>query len=404
MKFSYKARTKEGRMEKGKIEASSRKAALDILEKYGLYITSLNEDKSTIFNKNLVFGKEVSSKDLVMFTRQLGTMLKSAIPPLEAFRSQVAQTKNQRFRQIILRMTEAIETGSALSQAFAMYPKVFDTFYVSIIKSGEATGKVADALNYLAEHLEREYNFNQKIKSAMLYPAFVVAVFFAAGGVVIFFIVPKLSEILKNFSTKLPWMTRALIWLADFISKGGWVVAPIILIPLFIAPIYFKKSVGARKFYHRNSLKVPLLGEYFKKIYIVRFAENLSVLMAAGLPIVQALKITKGILTNSLYKKALGEAEELVARGEKISMVLGRHPKLFSGFVLQMVATGEETGQLDKTLMDLVVFYRGEIERTTEQLVTLLEPIMILVLGIAIAILAFAVFIPLFNMGLNGGF
>ena len=202
----------------------------------------------------------------------------------------------------------------------------------------------------------------------------------------------------------MPWMTRGLMWLADFISKGGWIVAPIILIPLFIAPFYFRKSLPARKFLHRYSLRLPLLGEYFKKIHITRFAENLSVLMAAGLPIVQALKITKGIITNTFYKKALAEAEELVARGEKISLVLGKHPKLFPAFVIQMISTGEETGQLDKTLMDLVVFYRGEIERTTEQLTTLLEPIMILVLGVAIAILAFAVFIPLFNMGLGGGF
>lgn len=401
MKFSYRARTKQGRLQSGEIEASSRKGALDVLEKNGLYITFLQEEKKGLFNKKLVWGRDISSRDLVVFTRQLSTMLKSAISPLEALRAQVTQAASASFRQKILKMAETIETGGTLSQAFALYPKVFGVFYVSIIKSGEATGKVADSMLYLADHLETEYNFNQKIIAALVYPSFVVAVFLGSGLVILLFVIPKLSEILKNFSGNLPWMTKILIKVADFVGHGGWVVAPIILVPLIIAPIFVRRSQEAKSFYHRYSLKIPLVGDLFKKIYISRFAENLSILISSGLPITQAIKITGEIIANSSYKKAIKETEEKVSRGEKISAVLSGYPDLFPAFVIQMISTGEETGRVDQTLMDMVKFYRGDIERAIERLTTLLEPAMILVLGIGIGILAFAVFIPLFQMGMN---
>ena len=403
MKLLYRARTKEGKSQKGVIEASSRKAALGILEKYGLYVTSLKEaGKRGILSMKIGLFQRVSQQELISFTRQLATMMKSAIPPLEALRAQLMQTTSTNFREKILKMAESIETGNTFSQAFAIYPKVFDPFYVSIIKAGEATGKVSDSLTYLAEHLERQYNFNQKVKGAMLYPAFVIAVFIASFSVVIFFIVPRLSEILKTFKGDLPWMTRLLIWSADFISKGGWVVVPILLVPLAILPFYLRRSRNFKLVFDRFSLKLPILGEFYKKIYLTRFAENFSILLAAGLPITQSIKITRGIMSNSLYKKILRKAEERVSKGERISETLNQYPKLFPAFVTQMVFTGEETGKLDKILQDMVEFYRQEIERTAEKLSTVLEPILIIILGIGIAILAFAVFIPLFKIGVGG--
>ncbi len=404
MKFSYKARTEEGKVRKGTIEAFSRKGALDILEKYGFYTTSLKkEGVGGILKKKLVIGREVSKKDLVLFTRQIGTMMKSAIPPLESLRAQVQQIESGGFRGKILKMAESIERGGSLSQAFALFPKVFDAFFINIIKSGEAAGKVADSLDYLADHLEREYNFNQKVKGAMFYPLFVVMVFMGSGMIVIFFIVPKLTEILKTFDSEdLPILTRGLMSLGDFVAKGGWMLLVGIFAPIVIAAPFLIKSKQFKRFYDKASLKVPFLGDFRKKVQLSRFAENLSVLISSGLPINQALKITKDILTSFVYKDILAQAEEAVTRGEKISAVLSRYPKQFPSFAIQMVSTGEKTGRLHQTLNDMVKFYRGDIERTTEKLTTMLEPILILILGIGIAILAFAVFIPLFNMGMGG--
>ena len=403
MKFYYKARTKEGKVHRGTIEASSRKAVLDILEKYGLHVTSLKEaEKVGFFQKEIPLGRGISQKDLVIFTRQFGVMLKSAVPPVEALRTQVALTENPIFREKILRMAEAVEQGSALSQAFSLYPKIFNPFYVSIIKSGEATGKVADSLNYLADHLEREYNLHQKIRGAMIYPAFVIVVFVAAFFLVTFFIIPRLTEILKSFSEQLPFTTKLLISLSDFVRKGGWVLVLFLLGLLFFSPQILKRFSKTSKFYDELILKIPVLGDFNKKIYLTRFAENLSVLISAGLPITQALRITQEIVDNSIYKKIIKETEERVARGERISAVFSQYPEKIPTFVTQMISTGEETGRLESTLMDVVNFYRQEIERTTANLTTILEPVLIICLGIGIAVLAVSVFVPLFKMGLGG--
>jgi len=403
MRFSYKARTKQGEVKRGTIEASSRKTALDILEKYGLYVTSLKELKrGSLWNLNIALTR-VSPKDLIIFTRQFGVMLKSAIPPIRALKSQVAQTKNPVFREKLVRMAEGLETGSSLSQVFASHPDVFDNFFVSIVKSGEATGKVADSLNYLAEHLERDFNLSQKIRGALIYPAFVIVVFIGAFFLVSFFIVPKLTEILQAFSGDLPWTTRGMMALSSFVRKGGWVVLAAFLVFLFLSPIIFRKNEKTRGHFDRLLLRLPIIGSFLKKVSLVRFAENFSVLISAGLPITQALGITKDIISSTVYKKIMQEAEAKVAKGEKISSVFKNHPAEVYSFVTQMVLTGEETGRLDTILMDVVRFYREEIERTTSNLTTILEPVLILALGVGIAILAISIFIPLFQIGMGGG-
>lgn len=404
MKFSYKARTRQGDIKKGVINASDRRVALDMLEKYGLYVTALREVRGGItLNLNFSFLNPVGKKDVVMFTRQLGVMLKSAIPPVKALKSQVAQTRNSVFREKILQMAEGIETGSSLSQVFAMHPAIFDPFFVSIIKSGEATGKVADSLGYLADHLERDYNLQQKIKGAMIYPAFIIVVFIGAFFLVMFFIVPKLTEILKSSTEKLPISTRMMMGLSGFVRKGGWVVLLLVFLVLIVAPFFLKRLKKTKDFYDQFILYTPVFGKFFKRVYLVQFAENLSVLITAGLPITQALSITRNIVSNNVYKKILSETESRVAKGEKISAVLEAHPKQVFPFVMQMVATGEETGRLESVLSDVVNFYRAEIDRTSQNLTTLLEPFLILSLGIGIAVLAISIFVPLFKIGMGGG-
>lgn len=401
MKFIYKARGKEGKGQKGTVEASSKKNALEVLEKLGFYVVSLRQDTGGFFSKKLDLSMFIASKDVVIFTRQFSIMLKSAIPPLEALKSQVGQTKNPQFRDKIANMAETIETGGSLSRAFSMHPKVFDQFYVSIIKSGEATGKVADSLNYLAEHLERDHNLKSKIRSAMIYPGFIIFVFVAAFFLVMFFIVPRLTSVLSEFSGELPLSTRGLMALSDFVRAGGWVFIFLFLGLLFIMPVIVKRFKKTKDIYDKMILMLPILGEFKKKVYLTQFAENLSVLIAAGLPITQALKITREIIDSTVYKDIIESAEQRVARGEKISVVFGEHPKYVPPFVVQMIATGEETGRIEETLTNVVRFYQADIERIADNLTTILEPLLILVLGIGIAILSVALFIPLFQIGMG---
>ncbi|OIO45083.1 hypothetical protein COX24_00510 [bacterium (Candidatus Gribaldobacteria) CG23_combo_of_CG06-09_8_20_14_all_37_87_8] len=405
MKFIYKARSKQGDSRKGTIGASSRKVALDLLEKNELYATSLIEAKSGFnlnLNLNLSFLNTIGQKDKIIFTRQFAVMLKSAIPPLKALRSQVQQTRNPNFRERILKMAESIETGSSLSQAFALHSSVFNPFFISMIKSGEATGKVADSLMYLAKHMEKDYNLRQKVKGALIYPGFIIVVFVGAFLLTMLFIVPKLTEILKGFGGKLPIATRVLMWLSDFIRQGGWVLIFVALLVLGFSPILMKRWEKTRRFYDKVILELPIFGKFFRKIYLIQFSENLSVLMKAGLPITQALSITRDIIDNTVYKDIIQEAGIRVAKGEKISAVLEEKRREVFPFVTQMVSTGEETGRLDSVLGDVVSFYSEEVERTADNLTTLLEPFLILSLGIGVGILAIAIFVPLFKIGMGG--
>jgi len=402
MRFKYKARSKEGKLRKGYIEASSYKSALYVLEKYGLFVINVKQiEKQSFFSKRVIFSG-ISLKDITMFTRQLSIMLKSAISPVDALRAQVVQTDNHIFREKILKMAERIEGGTSLSHAFGLFPKVFNQFFVSVIRSGEATGKVSDSLNYLADHLEREYNLKQNIKGAMIYPIIVIIAFVIMIFLASFLIVPRLTEIFDAFGGELPAITKMIIVLSDFVTKGGWILILFLLFILFLTPRYIKTKRKYKKVYDKFLLKIPIMGPFIKKIYLTRFAQNLSVLIAAGLPITQALKITKGIIESTVYSSIIEEAEESVSKGERISSVFAKYPKEIPSFVLQMILTGEETGRLDEILLDVVKFYRQEVERTTENLTSILEPVLILFLGAGITVLAVAVFIPLFKIGMGG--
>ncbi|MCX6790568.1 MAG: type II secretion system F family protein [Candidatus Gribaldobacteria bacterium] len=404
MKFSYTARTKEKKKKKGVIEASTEKAALEVLGKYGFYTTLLSsQDNQNVFAKDLKLFSRVSAKELIMLTRQMGTMLKSAIPPLETIRTLVAQTDNNTLREQLLKISESIETGSTLSQAFGLFPKTFNNFFVSIIKSGEATGKVADSFVYLAQHLENDYEFKQKIVGSLTYPIFIIIVFAMAGLIAIFVIIPKLSDLLLTMGGKLPWPTVVLIAVGTFMKNGGLFLIPFLVVPPIAVFLGVKKSLNFRKKYDRFNLRLPFIGNFLKKFYLVRLGENLSVLIAAGLPITQALKITKEIIGHTVYQEIMEETEARVARGDRISLVFLAHPNEFPPFISQMISTGEETGRLDKILMDTVEFYRKDISRTAEQLATIIEPVLIVTLGLAIAFLAFAVFLPLFNISGGAG-
>ena len=402
MKFFYKARNQAGQEQKGEIEASSKKAALDILEKHGLYVISLQASGG--FRLKLAFNLTtgISSKDLVMFTRQFSIMLKSAIPPLEALRALISQTTNQAFKQKLIKMAEALETGSSLSRALSLESKIFNPFYVNMVKSGEATGKMADALDYLAEHLERDYNLKGKIRGAMIYPAFVISAFMGAFFLATFFIIPRLTQILTSFQGKLPLSTKLIMGMAAFVRGGGWVLVLVFFLLLFVAPFVLKHFPATKKVYDKYILKMPIMGSFKKKVYLTQFSENLSVLVAAGLPITQALKITKDIIGNTTYQFILERAEDRVSRGEKISSVLGGFPEQFPAFVTQMVSTGEETGRIEDTLINVVKFYQEDLSRTAENLTAILEPILILCLGVGIGVLAVGLFLPLFKIGMGG--
>lgn len=384
-------------METGMVEASSKEAAAMLLQKYNIFVTSIKEQNPlALRTESIGFLNKVSKKDLAVFSRQLAVMMQSRVPVTQSLKSLSVQIKNPSFKEKVLKISQLVEEGNSLSESFATFPEVFNVFYVSLIKTGEASGKISDALYYLSDHLEREHDIQSQITGALVYPAFVIAVMLVIVPIVIFFVMPKLIDLLKQTVTEPPAFTKAVIAFYSFLGSYGWILlVGFFFLIAFI--IYYFTTKGGKKKYDELSLKIPFVSGFLKKIFLVRFAENISTLIGAGLSINNALKITKDTVGNFVYKNILTETEEKVSQGERISAVLVRYPDYISPFVVQMIQVGEETGTLDKNLMQIVGFYNKEVKRAIETFTALLEPIMIVVLGAGVAFLAVTVIEPLYG-------
>jgi len=397
MKFNYQTRTKKGEIRSGQVEASSREAAASFLQKHGLYVTFLEEAIPPIYARRIKFFEKISQKDLVLFSRQLAIMFKSKVPLVESLRVLSLQMDNPDFKEKIMKISEEVEGGTALSRALENFPEVFSSFYIAMVKSGEVSGKLSEVLNYLADHLEREYHLTAKTKGALLYPSLIVFVVILVLLLMIFFVIPQLAEVLTTEKEALPWITMFVINSSAFVRDWGW--ALFIILVLFVAGFlkYYRTDRGQR-FFDREFVKFPLLGPFFKMINVARFAENLSTLISGGLPIAQALETVGDIISNTAYKEVIFKMRDEVRKGVPISAVLSRNPDLFPPVFIQMVLVGEKTGTLDSTLMNIVDFYQKEIDRMIDNALSILEPVLVLVLGLVVAGLMLSILMPLYKM------
>ena len=397
MKYFYQARSKEGKIETGTVEASSKEAAAILLQKYNVFVTSLKEQSPMIFrSENIGFLNKTSKKDLAIFSRELAVMLQSRVPVTQSLKSLSVQVKNPIFKDQIFKVSQLVEEGTPLSEAMGTFPQTFNIFYISLIKTGEASGKISESLSYLSDHLEREADISSQITGAMIYPAFVILVMLVVLPIVVLFVMPKLVDLLKETTSKPPAFTQAMINFYSFLGSYGWILV-LIAVGFIGFVIYYFTTKEGKNTWDELSLKIPFFGGFLKKTFLIKFAENISTLIGAGLSITNALKITRDIVGNSVYKRILTETEQRVSEGEKISSVLVKYPEYAPPFVVQMVQVGEDTGTLDKDLMQIVNFYNKEVQQAIATFTSLLEPILIVIMGLAVAFLAISVIEPLYG-------
>ena len=398
MKFKYKARTEEGEMQEGVIEASSKESASDILESHNLFVVSLVETGLIpIWLRDIKIFNMVSQKDIVIFSRQLSMMFEANVPLVESLETLGSQQKNPVFKEKVLEIAKSVEGGTALSEAFNKYPEVFSSFYVNMIKSGEASGKLSEVLKYLADRLERQYEFMSKIKGAMIYPILVIFVSFIVIGIIIFFVMPQFADIFAASENELPLFTKIVIGASEFLRKWILIILVLVLGLLAFAFFYLRKTKEGKEFIDEHILDIPVLGNFLKMFYLSRFAQNLSTLIAGGLPITQALRICSDIVNNNIYKDIVLKTQEGVKKGRTINSVLIRHPDYFPPIFTQMVATGEKTGQLEDSLSKIAIFFQKEVERALDVLLSVIEPALIVFLALIVGIIAAAVFVPMYN-------
>jgi len=403
MKFNYQARTKDGRVQTGVVEASSREAGFNVLKKHNLYVTALEEiSESPFYAKQLTFFSKANKKDIVMFSRQISIMFKSKVPVVESLRAIAKQTRKADFREKIIKIAEETEGGTSLSKAFGMYPKIFTPFYINMIKAGEASGRLSEVFLYLADYLEKQDNFTSKIKGAMIYPAFILVVFVGVVALIMGYVIPQLSTVLESSGAELPMLTKIVISASDFVQRKWWAVL-LIFLTAAGGLVYFFRTDKGKEVSDKIFLGLPFVRGFARKFYLTRIALNLTTLISGGLPIAQALEIAGNVVGSPQYNDILQEAKEGVKRGDAISTVFQRYPRLISPLFFQMVTVGEKTGTLDSSLNNIVAFYERDVDRALDSFIRLLEPLFIVLLGGVVGGLMGAVLMPIYSGGMMGG-
>ena len=404
MTFQYTARTQEGKLESDMLEAASLEAAISILQSQQLIVTEIkpfrenrrfNLDKLT--SQIYFFLNRIKSEDIVLFTKQLAVLIQAKVPLVQSLRVMTKQVSNPNFSSVISEVANDVDAGVIFSRALSKHPKVFSNFFIQMVRSGEISGRLEETLTYLSEYINRQYLLNSKAKGAMIYPAFIMGAFVIVGVLMLVFVIPNITSILIESGQALPLATRILIWSSNFIRSWGWLLFIMLGSFIYFVIISIKKSPEWRYSYDGLKLRLPIFGELLKKIYLARFSETLSTLSSAGIAISQSLEITADVVGNSVYRKIILEANESVRKGSNISDVFAKHTEILP-MVTQMISIGEQTGKIDSILKQVTVFFTEEVNRAFDNMVNLIEPIMIVVLGVGVGILVAAILLPIYNL------
>jgi type II secretory pathway component PulF len=342
------------------------------------------------------FINRIPPKDLVVFSRQLSVMISAEVPIVQALKVLIRQTVNKNLQRVVANIAADVEGGTKLSIALSRYPAVFDNFFVNIVRSGETTGKLDEVLDYLATQQERDYDLVSKIKGAMIYPVFILFGLVTVGVIMMIFVIPKLTSILKETGAALPLSTQILIVTSDFMKNYWWLLL-ILLVGIVVGIRYLISFPVGRRFWDALKLRLPIFGQLFRRIYMVRFTRGLTTLLTGGVEIVAALKIAGDIVGNAVYKDLILQTVKEVEDGNPITTVFARSKEI-PVMVSQMLGIGEQTGKIDVILSRLTDFYSREIENMVRNLTTIMEPLIMLLMGVAVGIMVSAIILPMYNL------
>jgi type IV pilus assembly protein PilC len=401
MKFHYTARTKTGELQAGFVDGINRESAFNVLNGHGLYILSIEPVKNSTPEFLLSFFQRVKKVDVMIFTRQLSTMLEAGIALGDALKGLYGQTKNFIFREMVLEVSIDIDSGLSLSQAMERQSVAFNDFYVSLIRTAEVTGRIDEAMAFLADHLEKEMTLLAKIRNALIYPALVIVLFFVVSFVLITVVFPQVKPIFEEANVDLPFVTKALLGTGTFLADWWHVIIVSLIVIIAILVDYFRGQEG-KGVLNQIILNTPVFGKIFKKIYIIRFSSAMSILIKGGIPISQAIEVTGHNIQSPVYEEALVQAAEGVSRGDLLSSTLLNYPDYFPSLVIQMTSVGESTGRLGDMFDRVSTFYGREVDALIGELVELIQPVIMIVIGVLVGLLFASLLLPIFDLAQQG--
>ncbi len=398
MKFVFKAKNAEGILKEGIVEAEARDAASLILQKNGLVPISVRAETevSAALKEISRLWEGVSTKELVVFFRQLGVLIEAKVPVTSSLLAIAEETDNSYFRIILKEIKDDVDDGMSLADAFAKHPNAFTPLVVNLLRSGEVSGGLQRSIVFIADNMEKDYHLVSKIRGALYYPAFVLGAALLIGFLVVSFIIPKITVILKDFSADLPWYTVAIMAISDFLSVYWWVILLLVAVGGGAFAYYIRTEDGRRE-WESQILSIPIVGKIARYVYLARLTENLGVLLNGGIPVVRSLIIVSNIIGNEPFRRVALEAAEEVKTGGNMSTVFFRSPEI-PHLVAQMIRIGEESGTLSTILRNVAAFYSEEVDGMTRNMTALLEPVLIVVLGIGVAILVIGILLPIYNV------
>lgn len=404
-KFAYKAMNKDGKQTFGVIQADTQALAINDIRSLGLYPTSVRPATKADERRALRQGKGginelyfggVKTKEIVIMTRQLATLIDAGLPLLRSLNVLIAQQKPCKLRDILREIASDIQGGATFSEGLAKHPKQFDKLFVNMVRAGEIGGILEDVLNRLAMYMERRQALKRRVKSAMVYPIFVILI---ATGIVFFlltYIVPEFGAIFEDFGAKLPWMTKFLMDAGEYLKYQWWILSLWLNGIIISFKLLFKIPI-IHSIRDRVVLKIPLVGDLVTKVAVARFARTLGTLITSGVPILQSLRITKETIGNEVVEKAIMRVHDGIKEGDTIAAPLDE-AKVFPPMVVNMIDVGEETGSLDAMLMKVADIYDAEVEAAVEGLLQLLEPAIIVFLGGIVGFIVIALYLPIFAL------
>jgi type IV pilus assembly protein PilC len=401
MKFKYKAKNKDGGVQSGLVVAADQDKAERLLGENGLVIISLEKEETDFIAKFNPFGKSVKNKELVLFSRQLSTLISARVPIIQALRILQEQITGKYLLSIIVDLISTVENGDSLSNAMAKYQDVFGNVYINLVMSGEVSGSLDKSLLYLADQQEKDYELKGKVKSAMTYPVFVLTALVGISLMMFKFVLPNLTSVLLEQGGTLPLTTQMIIAATNFFNAYWWLVL-IVIAGGILSVRYYISTPSGRRNWDILKIRFPIIGGIFQKIYLARFSRNLSTLIIGGIPIIKAMQIVAETINNTIYREIILDTVTKIQSGRTISEGLAGHSE-FPAIVTQMVRVGEQTAQLDDIMGKLANFYEKEVDSKVATLTTLLEPIIMIILGIGVGILVAGILLPIYNLANTSG-
>jgi len=398
MLYRYKSIDQvNGEERSGTIESATVDVAIAALQRRKLIIVSIvAADKLPFWEKALSMGKKVSYRDVVILSRQISTLFHAQVSALRVFQLLSLEQENELLRLRLNEVAENIQGGMQLSDALGAHPDVFSDFYVNMVRAGEESGNLSDTFSYLADYLDRTYELISKTRNALIYPAFVVTVFFVVMILMLVIVIPKLSAIILETGKELPIYTKAVIGASNFLIDYGVFFLVAICVGGFLLWRYGHTEQG-KEYLARLSLSTPYVGDLYKKLYLARISDNLNTMLSSGIAVVRAVEIAASVVGNKVYENALLEVASDVRTGVSLSQAMGRHSEI-PGIMIQMIKVGEETGEVGSILATLAKFYKREVDNAVETLISLIEPAMIILLGLGVGGLLVSILLPIYDI------